>query len=258
MTADQFCCKLSIFVDIVVVRRILMIWRFDMFTAAMMTGALYSGLAESSPSFSCQASLNATERAICDSEELSRLDQDMVQIYLEIIDRGEEQSELAADQKYWLKSRNACGRRTDCIKQHYLERTSQLKSLSGSQSRPTRTIELKWTVLADGTLERRLSDGSRKLRFPNGVIETYLPDGSLYEPDSGAQAYEVQEAALPALPGEFTNWGLGLEGSLLVILRNILTDEEMATYLQTEKDKSFYQLIEWRIDSILFLTREPS
>ena len=228
------------------------------FITFLAAAIVFSMNADAAPSFSCQANLNRTERVICDNDELSRLDREMVAVYRSVSggQTGTSPESLAAEQKAWLRSRNACGSRVNCIRSHYLDRTAALKSLTTIQSEAARTVELNWRILPDGTMERRLADGSKRLRRPDGETEYYLPDGSLHDPN--VQAVHVPRPDLPALPGELTNWGSGLELRLLNVLRNILTPDEMEAYLQTEKDKDFYDVIEWRIDSIVFLTREPS
>ena len=106
------------------------------------------------------------------------------------------------------------------------------------------------TVYPDGTLEILNAEGFGWRRLPNGNLEIVRPDG--ISPVIGLQA---QSADPPPLPPEYQRWGELIGGQLSATLRNILTDEEMTAYLQTEDGRSGSALIRWRIDSIEFLTR---
>lgn len=110
------------------------------------------------------------------------------------------------------------------------------------------------TVLPDGTLERLYPDGRRVRRLPDGNLQTIWPDGNV----SRSAFVNVPIATLPALPAELSTWGSNVEDELLTILDNILTDPEMEAYRTTEEGKGFYQLLDWRLRSIHFLTTPAS
>ena len=107
------------------------------------------------------------------------------------------------------------------------------------------------TVLADGTLEIRLRDGSRLRLTPDGKSQRVSPEGKV----TTTAFLQVQTADLPPLPPELTGWGNSLGDDLLTILGNILTSAEMTAYHQTETGKSYYETVQWRLRSIQFLTR---
>ena len=186
-----------------------------------------TGAASAQPSFSCGAKLNQTENTICDSGELSQLDFDMAGLYRAIFAaRSEaEQSKLAAEQRAWLRTRNACRADMACLRNRYLDRIAALQSLQNLPEPESRTVELRWTILPDGTMERPLADGGTIRRDPNGWVDEYDADGTIR--DDGMEAIQVQPPALPSLPGELSDWGQGLEFRLLNVLDNILTPEEM-------------------------------
>lgn len=110
------------------------------------------------------------------------------------------------------------------------------------------------TVLADGTLELRFSNGSKRRRLPDGGMEIVRPDGTT----SKFQFLQAPGADLPPLPSEYSGWGDRLNSDLLSILTNILTPDELIAYKQTEEGKSFYELTNWRLLSIQFLTAPTS
>ena len=93
------------------------------------------------------------------------------------------------------------------------------------------------------------------VRSPTGDQQRYMPNGQRLT-QVGALS-QAQPPLPPALPTEFTGWGNTVNIRLSGILRNILTAEEFAAYEATEADKGFFDLLEWRLDSISFLTYEP-
>ena len=77
-----------------------------------------------------------------------------------------------------------------------------------------------------------------------------MPDGTVMVP----YAMQVQGAELPPLPNDLSPWGDALGDQLLGVLRNILTEAELQAYMQTETEKDYYEVIDWRVRSIGFLT----
>lgn len=116
--------------------------------------------------------------------------------------------------------------------------------------RPTGGGEVTRSVLADGTIELRYPDGHVQRLRPDGKVETVTPDGTVMVP----YAIQVQVADLPPLPPGLSPWGHALGDRLVAILRNILTDDEFAAYRKTEAGKDYYDLVDWRLRSIAFLT----
>lgn len=109
-------------------------------------------------------------------------------------------------------------------------------------------------VLADGTLEIRFSDGSAVRLTVDGRDVRVAPDGT----ETSFAFIQVQTDSLPPLPPDLAGWGTRVGDNLLGILRNILTSTEMESYLQTESGKTYYELVQWRLRSITFLTRPAS
>lgn len=110
------------------------------------------------------------------------------------------------------------------------------------------------TVLADGTLVISYPDGSKRSLLPDGTTVFTTPEGLEMVP----RAMQVQGAELPELPEGLSDWGSQLTDGLGGILTNILTEAEMEAYLQTETDKDYYDLVDWRIRSIRFLTAQDT
>ncbi|MGH6925363.1 MAG: hypothetical protein ACRED5_16675 [Propylenella sp.] len=134
----------------------------------------------------------------------------------------------------------------------FLERESPDSgpSAAGAES----TAEPAGTVLPDGTLEYRYADGRVRRRLPTGLEQIHWPDGRV----TSVATLQVQLADLPPLPAEFTDWGGRLGDDLAQVLVNILTPAEMEAYRQTEEGKGFYELLDWRLRSIRFLTAPQS
>jgi hypothetical protein len=134
----------------------------------------------------------------------------------------------------------------------FLERESQDSEPSAAAEESP--DEPASTVLPDGTLEYRYADGRVRRRLPTGSEQILWPDGRV----TSVATLQVQLADLPPLPAEFTGWGGRLGDDLLQVLVNILTPAEMEAYRQTEEGKSFYELLDWRLRSIRFLTAPQS
>jgi hypothetical protein len=134
----------------------------------------------------------------------------------------------------------------------FLERESpdSEQSAAGQES----PAEPASTVLPDGTLEYRYADGRVRRRLPSGLEQILWPDGRV----TSVATLQVQLADLPPLPAAFTDWGGRLGDDLAQVLVNILTPAEMDAYRQTEVGKGFYELLDWRLRSIRFLTAPQS
>lgn len=116
--------------------------------------------------------------------------------------------------------------------------------------RPPVDKRIQRRILEDGTLESRYPDGLIHRLRPDGNVESVSPDGM----ESMGLRIHVEDADLPLLPEELSGWGSMLGEQLLILLRNILSEAEFAAYRQTEVNKDYYELIEWRLRSLNFLT----
>ena len=104
-----------------------------------------------SPSFDCAKASNPTERAICGSSNLSRLDVDLSRSYRAYRNTlsSSQRETLLSQQRAWLRQRNSCGGNNACIEQAYLSRIGELTSQrpnahqqragSGAPNRPSAT-----------------------------------------------------------------------------------------------------------------------
>ncbi len=132
----------------------------------------------------------------------------------------------------------------------FLERESRGPAPGSGGAAGTAPPGIDSVVLPDGTMEVRFPDGRISRRKPDGKFETQFPDGSI----SMQSFVQVPGADLPPLPGELGNWGTQVADGLLGVLNNILTNAEFEAYQQTEAGKDFYEVLDWRIASIRFLT----
>ncbi|WP_355662128.1 T-complex 10 C-terminal domain-containing protein [Halomonas salifodinae] len=108
-------------------------------------------------------------------------------------------------------------------------------------------------ILEDGTFETRYPDGRIHRQFPDGSTTTHFPDGT----SLGTLPMQVPSAELPLLPDELAAWGGELGERLLGVLGNLLGDAEFEAYRQTEAGKGYYEVIDWRLRSLRFLTATP-
>jgi len=89
--------------------------------------AIFLGLGASgatAQSFDCGKARMAAEFAICDSQRLSRLDEEMSALYFGLPYGVRE--EIKGSQRRWLRRRNACGYDQICIEEYYFRRIEVL------------------------------------------------------------------------------------------------------------------------------------
>ena len=104
-------------------------------------------------------------------------------------------------------------------------------------------------------MQRQLPGGTTLRLTPDGHDQRISPEGKMVV----IPYLQVQIIDLPPLPPDYVRkWGDGIGNALLTILGNILTKDEMPAYLQTEVGKSYNELVEWRLRSIVFLTGPAS
>jgi uncharacterized protein YecT (DUF1311 family) len=84
--------------------------------------------AKPTPSFSCVKAVSPTEKAICGSFELASWDRSVALAFQQALDRltPEKQSILRRAQEDWLKSRDACEDKVDCIDERLWRRVEDL------------------------------------------------------------------------------------------------------------------------------------
>jgi len=84
--------------------------------------------ADAAPSFGCKKTYSATERAICQSTHLSKLDRWMSSEYFALRRqlKGRERRILKNDQRKWLKVRNRCHSSRSCLSDQYYFRIAEL------------------------------------------------------------------------------------------------------------------------------------
>jgi uncharacterized protein len=93
------------------------------------------------PSYDCKVQFQDSEVTICNSPELSLLDNEMDRLYTQSIKAASEvrRNVLSEEQRQWLKARNACSTDTACLSKQYTARIEKLKSSAGRSSRLSAT-----------------------------------------------------------------------------------------------------------------------
>ena len=83
------------------------------------------------PSFNCKYAQLPAETGICDNAVLAALDREMAAAYYSLRDRtsnARKRARLKNQQNRWLKQRNRCGYRVNCLRDQYETRLYQLES----------------------------------------------------------------------------------------------------------------------------------
>jgi uncharacterized protein len=87
--------------------------------------------ADSAPSFDCKSSKHPNEKLICQSTELSELDNRMVAIFYSVLNylNHADKGELKQSQQRWLRERLSCDDDFTCTKRAYTERIERLATV---------------------------------------------------------------------------------------------------------------------------------
>ena len=91
------------------------------------TGVVWSAAANTGPSFDCDRASTPTEKAICSSEMLSRLDRALAIVYkkkrAKLAAGSENLAPFLDEQRQWNKKRSSmCGNNVQCLSRIYQER----------------------------------------------------------------------------------------------------------------------------------------
>lgn len=89
--------------------------------------ALAFSLIGDAAGFDCAKAASVTEKAICESTVLSKLDSDLSETWKLALATNGDTRDLKASQRKWLAQRNACGADTTCLIRRYHERQTALK-----------------------------------------------------------------------------------------------------------------------------------
>ncbi len=105
--------------------------RLFLVVVAVATWASHRGARAEGPSFDCKAATAASELRICLAPDLAQLDLDLAHAYAQKSAglSGGEAEALRREQRLWLRRRDACGGREDCLRAAL---QSRLAALQGS------------------------------------------------------------------------------------------------------------------------------
>ena len=173
---------------------------------ALLLAVFSAGRAQAGdPSFDCARASTAVEKAICDEQNpgLASRDGALARLYDALKEEGGHE-ELRDGQKAWLRSRDACGAKLNCLERRYDERLAELAEAAGDEDQVTGGYRYRLTgegvtpdsdrgdafVVreADGTLTGHISTVSGRTFF---VCEV---DFNGAEPDETAWTYTGSEA----------------------------------------------------------------
>ena len=83
-------------------------------------------------SFDCEKSATPVEMMICSNETLSRLDEDLSQIYRNALEKSSDPTELKQQQHKWLFERNQCSNMS-CVENSYRQRIPDLERMVNAE-----------------------------------------------------------------------------------------------------------------------------
>lgn len=195
--------------------------------------------APAQPSFDCSRALTATERQICGRDHLSSLDREMATLYGSVVGSGDARLRVAIGlwQKTWLRQRDICGADATCIDRQYRGRIAELRAVNGAAGGgPSTASQTRRRVLADGTLVVR-------------------------EPGKGTRRWQAEKRRYQRksqVAGDGRDWALAYGDILLTILANLLSEENLSTYLGTESGLHGNALVDYRLQWVAELTAAGS
>ena len=97
-------------------------------------------------SFDCASATSKTEKAICGDPSISDLDEKLGERWRSTLAQVPDPQALKIDQRQWLKSRNACGALTACLRRQYLMRLAELEHATQPFS-----WDATWQLIPPGT-----------------------------------------------------------------------------------------------------------
>ncbi|WP_447786126.1 lysozyme inhibitor LprI family protein [Pseudomonas germanica] len=113
--------------------------------ALLLTSLAFASVTHAS-SFDCSTANNKTEKAVCGDPQISLLDEKLGKLWHSTLTSVPDAKALKADQRQWLKSRNACGDQTACLRREYLMRLSELEHATQPFS-----WDATWQLIPPGT-----------------------------------------------------------------------------------------------------------
>lgn len=113
--------------------------------ALLLTSLAFAAVTQAS-SFDCSTANNKTEKAVCGDPQISLLDEKLGKLWHSTLASVPDAKALKADQRQWLKSRNACGDQTACLRREYLMRLSELEHATQPFS-----WDATWQLIPPGT-----------------------------------------------------------------------------------------------------------
>ena len=84
-------------------------------------------------SFDCNKATTKVEMMICADAELSKLDEELNNKYVDVLSKNTSPDTIKAKQKEWLKERNRCGN-VACVKSAYISRIEGVNSIDESKA----------------------------------------------------------------------------------------------------------------------------
>jgi uncharacterized protein len=113
--------------------------------ALLLTSLAFASVTQAS-SFDCSTANNKTEKAVCGDPQISLLDEKLGKLWHSTLASVPDAKALKADQRQWLRSRNACGDQTACLRREYLMRLSELEHATQPFS-----WDATWQLIPPGT-----------------------------------------------------------------------------------------------------------
>ncbi|WGZ90444.1 MAG: SH3 domain-containing protein [Candidatus Thiocaldithrix dubininis] len=129
-------------------------------TLLMFAALLSLSIHSQAASFNCAKAKSYSEKEVCDSKQLSKLDEDLDKVFKKVLATTSDKASLKTEQADWLKEREACSDKsciTDVYQSRIEELNTQLENVSDSRI-ASDSVSLGWyKALAKPNLVVRLT-----------------------------------------------------------------------------------------------------
>ena len=116
-------------------------------TIFMLAALLSLSVNSQAASFNCAKAKSYSEKEVCDSKQLSKLDDDLDKVFKKVLAATSNKANLKTEQADWLKEREACADKsciTDIYQSRIEELNTQLENVSDTNISSGNSVSLGW------------------------------------------------------------------------------------------------------------------
>lgn len=152
-------------------------------------------------SFDCSKATYESEKKVCETPNLSQLDEKMAKLYFAIKSKSNNSSELTKDQITWIKNNRNCRSDTKCLENSYVERIEILLKIPTIKNKDSKeTISNEQSSAITSIVKKEISLKESDIDWNN---ESFLQ--KFIDLDTINKQYHIYEEILKIKP--LSVWG---------------------------------------------------